>query len=142
MEPFSASVNVLTVLMAASKSSFALYKFFRSIHDAPVEIQYHCNLLRGLSYIFSTLKELQCEGHNCLEISDGFILRVADCLTDLGAVYARFEESERGIKHSQIRGTWEKLKWAVNSESRLDKFFHRLQIYHTEFGLELDIIQM
>jgi hypothetical protein len=145
MDPFSAAVNVLAVLNTASRASFLLYKVFCGIRDAPTEVKRYANLLEGLSRTFSALHAIHSEdsvGLALSELSGNYSSRLLDCSADLQAVHAKLQRSSLRMKDSPIRKGWERVRWPISSESWIEKFFARVQMYHIQFSLELSCAQL
>ena len=142
MDPFSTSVNVLTMLNIACESSIVLYKLLRGMRTAPIEIACYCTLLKGLNQTFSTLGTLHSEETIRLQLSRDFPQRLGGCLVELQNIQHKIQVSMFRMQDGLLRKSWEMIKWSISSEASLGKCFARLQMYYMEFSMELHGAQL
>ena len=137
MAELSAAANTLALVAIAGQSCHFLYKFLSRIPKASNDIQHHILLLRGLRSTFANIETL---GQN-IELDRITVLhfhtRVQECMDDLQTMQLRLMKLRRQLRAGHITRTWAVVRWALIKEELLTHFFHRIQIYHTTFSLDL-----
>ena len=63
-------------------------------------------------------------------------------MIDLQAIETKVRKVDEELKKGGLRRNWAKLRWSASAEQWLKKFFIRVQLYQTEFSLELMTLQM
>ena len=137
MDPFAASVNVLTVLDITCRSSFLLYRILRGIHDAQAELDRYCTVIENVGLALSALQTLHSEEDITAMFSANFKRQLEACLCDLQKAHLKLEKTSMLMHDTPFRKGWERVKWTLFSENWLEKFFARLQTYNIAFSMEL-----
>ena len=137
MDPISLCASLLAILAASKQSCSLLFIFFRSILHAPKEVYVQSHLLNGLAHSFASLHEL-CTGYgDSLRLPKHFEAEVRDCLNDLQLVETKLRALGLMLASGASRRIWARVKWSLSSNDWLTNFFARVEIYHTQFGLQL-----
>ena len=129
MDPVSAVASLLTVLATAQKSASLLHSFFRDVTLAPANVRRGIALLGALHQIFRDFASL-C-ANNVLPLDTVLWLRpcLEACVDDFNDMLPRIRKADRNLKCGKLRRTWTRLCWVTAPESRLEKFFARVQFY-------------
>jgi hypothetical protein len=142
MDPLSAAANTIAVLGLTGQSCQFLFNFFRSVLEAPKDIQHYTATLRALHSTFSRIQLLCLDEHYSVRLSPEFGPQLTQCMIDLKTTAAKIRKIDDMLTKSRVLRTWAKFKWSSSSDHWLGKFFSRVQMYHTMFSLELMTIQM
>lgn len=141
-DPLSLSISILTLVGIAGDSCQHLFNFFRTVSDAPKEVQRQISTLQALASTFKNIESLctvECDG---VGFTSEFRVRIDECMADLRAIQSRIRKVNDRMEGGKTRRTWARLKWSLTADIWLSKFFARVQTYQTNFALDLLTLQM
>ena len=128
MDPISAVASIVGLVGAAAKVSESLFKFIRSVKDAP---KLASTVLQEVSDISACLSQLQSFliGNNAASRSHENLLMVEQivvALTNCVLIFSELEEIVESLKPSDPMQTGRLAQWVLKAQS-IETLFTRLQ---------------
>ena len=142
MDRLSAVANVLSVLEAACNSTQFIYKFFQSITNGPSEIQDRCDAIQALRSSLMNLQSL-CRTSELERQQVAVLLANTEkCLGDVQAAEKQIIQIENNLAINGIHRTWTIVRWALDRNTWLDRFFERLKMWQSIFTRDLVMLHL
>ena len=140
-DPLSLTASTIAVIGIACQSSKLLLDFFRTVSDAPTEIQHHIASLHALSSTFMGIQALGQQMPPEYTWSPEFEGRLKNCVADFQGMLLKMEKLCGHLEKGRIHKTWARLKWSFKDQY-LENAFTKVQTYYITFSLELLTMHM
>lgn len=142
MDPLSVTANAIAVVGITCKTCRSLYHFFRGLAEVSDDVRRICKTLQSLESVLSSIQLLHADAEIERYITREFKVCLEECMLDIRSVEARVRKADMLLQKGRLHRSWAQLKWSSTADHWLDKFFARVQTYHTVFSLELITLQV
>lgn len=142
-DPLSITASVLAVVGFAAQSCGCLCHFLRSISEVSEDVQHHVATLQALQETFAGIAALEKDVPICTLIQPAFKARLEECMIDLQDMERFIKPFHMQLKEGRGRRMWTRFRWfSTSQQHRLQRYFARIEIYHTNFSLDLLLLNM
>ncbi len=142
-DPVSATASVLAVAGFAAHSCEYLYKTFKSLSDAPEEVQRHIASLHALQLTLVDIGMLEKDVSDPALFTQEFKSRLQECLLDLQAMERQAKPFQQDFEDRTARRTFARIRWSsIDHKYKLKKFLSRIEAHYTCLSLGLSLLHM
>lgn len=142
-DPLSLPVGALAIATVSLQTCEYLYRFFKTVTEAPQELEHHTSTLRALQATFTGIAKLEQDIPDKDLLSPGFEAHLQECLCDLQAMEQLVRPFHDRMKSGRRRRHWAKVRWAsLDQKHELQKLLARTQAHQSTFSLDLLLLSM
>lgn len=146
-DPLSSLASVITLAGSATESIKVLLTFFRRFRNAPAEVHHLLKMLESLHSTLSSLQQCSRNLDSRYQFSSQFRQRLLTCVTQLQICRDEIARTDAELVKAssnkmkkwdyKVRRSWQRVKWAITGEQKMEKSVQILNLYHFEFVMEL-----